>query len=268
MKNYINIHSNFVSTEFSSLTFDPQNVHMIKTAPETYQIFGGALHAAVVKSAQQVTSNKISSVSTTFYNKSHSKETVNIEIKCLFEKKSISIYSVNVTQNEILLATSQVVTTPFDSPGDQSKFRIYVPQDFPDPYNWLWDTENESIFTILKSQISLSNGAINWFDGYNTDQSVLATLADYASIALVQYLGQMAKTVTMHSQFFGDFDSQKVLGQFEIVGFSPGSVSVKLNQYDLDGMPLCLTTLSCALLPLDPNMVNHFNKNYKPLPRH
>jgi hypothetical protein len=264
MKNYIHTHPNFVSTEFSSLIFNPENVHMIKTAPETYQIFGGVLHAAIVDTMKHVTSNKLSSVSTTFYNKSHSRQTINIEVKLLFSKKSIAIYSVTLTQEEMLLATSQVVTTPFDIPNSNSKFKIHVPNDFPEPYNYLWDTENESIFTVLKSQISFSSGVLSQLEGYKTDASVVAALSDYSSIALVQYLGQMAKTVTMHSLFFGDFETEKSLAEFEILSFSPGAVSVRFDQYTDTGTPICFTNLSCALLPLDPNMVVHFNKNYKP----
>ena len=265
MKEYIHIHPNFVSNDFSSLTFSPQNVHMIKTAPETYQIFGGVLHGAAAKAVEKVTSNNISSVSTTFYNKSHSLQNVNIEVKCLFEKKSISIYSVTITQEEILLATSQVVTTPFDLPGDQSKFRKYIPKEFPEPYNWLWDPENESILTILKAQISFDSGVINWLEGYNTDNSVLCSISDFSSLALVQYLGQIAKTITMHSNFFGKFDTQKIFSEFEILAFSPGSINVRFDEYNLDGHPICFTKLSCALLPMHPDMVVHFNKNYKPL---
>lgn len=262
LKNYIHVHQNFISNDYSSLSFDPQPIHLIKTSVDSYQVFGGVLHGVAVEAIKKITSDNLSSVYTTFYNKCNPSHTVDIEVTLVVEKKSFSMYSVKMTQDENLIAISQVIVSQFDSPSNQDKFKINIPDGFPDVYNWLWDTDNVNIFTVLKSQISLIHGAINWFDGYKTDQSVLAVLSDYASITLVQFLSQMPKTITIHSQFFGSVDSQKVLGKTEILGFSPGSVSVRFNQHDLNGIPLCSTTLSCALLPLDSGMMNHFNSNY------
>jgi hypothetical protein len=259
MKNYIQI-----DDYSTSLTFTPNAFHTIRTSPDTVQIFGGVLHGYAACVVEKEKSIPISSLSTTFLNRSTSLSPITASISPLIERKSLSVYNVFLEQDGTLLAISQAICSPNSVPADQSKFTKMIPSSFPEPYNWLWDKDNESLFTNLKAQISLNEGAILWLEGYKTDTSVICTLSDFSSIALVQFLGQIPRTTNMHSQFFSPFDSDKLFSEFQILGFSPGSVNVRLDHYDLNGNPVSFTRLSSALYPLDPNMINHFNKNYKP----
>jgi hypothetical protein len=259
MKEYIEINKSTIGYSFT-----PKLNHTIRTAPDTVQIFGGVLHGYAASVVEKDKSIPISSVSTTFLNRSTSLSPITANISLLIERKSLSVYNVHLEQEDTLLSVSQVICSPNPIPADQSKFIKRVPSSFPEPYNWLWDKDNDSLFTDLKAQISLNEGAILWLEGYKTDISVICTLSDFSSIALVQFLGQIPRTTNMHSQFFSLFDSDKLFSEFEILGFSPGSVNVRLDHYDLNGNPVSFTRLSSALYPLDPNMINHFNKNYKP----
>jgi hypothetical protein len=259
MKQYLQINKDFIN-----FTFTPNLTHTIRTSSDTVQIFGGVLHGYAASVVEKEKSIPISSVSTTFLNRSTSLSPISANISPLIERKSLSVYNVFLEQEDQLLAVSQVICSPNPIPADQSKFIKRIPTSFPEPYNWLWDKDNESLFTNLKAQISLNEGAILWLEGYDTDTSVVCTLSDFSSIALVQYLGQIPRTTNIHSQFFSPFDSDKLFSEFQILGFSSGSVSVRLDHYDLNGNPICFSRLSSALYPMDSNMINHFNKNYKP----
>jgi acyl-CoA thioesterase len=259
MKNYIDLKKDFLN-----LTFIPNLAHTIRTSPDTVQLFGGALHGCAAKVIEQEKNIPISSLSTTFLNSSDSLSPILVTVTPLVEKKSLSIYNVFLEQEGNLLSVSQAICSPNPVPADQSKFRILVPKKFPEPHNWLWDTKNESIFNYLKAQISLNEGIVNWLDGYKTDISAICTLSDFGSIILVQFLSQIPRTITIHSQFFNSFDSDKLFSEFEILGFSPGSVSVRFDQYDLNGNPVCFSRLTSSLRPMHPDSVNRFNETYKP----
>ena len=83
--------------------------------------------------------------------------------------------------------------------------------------------------------------ALMWLRDHSMDVGVMATLADFSSIYLKQYTNQSGRTVALTSHFTSNRPVEKSYVKHTVEGTSNGVVFARLDQFDDEGNPACLT---------------------------
>lgn len=211
--------------------FIPQEKHTIYSGVRQSHVFGGVIHAV----------GTLAAVGTPIYSQTNFYKSAVAEkpIRIIRQQVSSNLCLNTLEQDDYLISKTIVGVSDLVEP--QLKIAPTEMKDFrPDEFDFsTWGTGSDIMYYLTGN--FRKHEAKMWLRDHTFDIGVMATLADFSSIHLVQYVGQFGVTRTLTSHFTSNMPVEKSYVKHIIEGTSNGAVFTRLDQYDDEGKPSCLT---------------------------
>lgn len=252
-----------------SYTFSPLSCHTIQSSLNSFQVYGGVLHALPVQILKQTYSLPVFNVDTTFLSRSNSSDPLTINKNVIFEKEHDALFQFQIYQNDTLISISFVTCSDRSFyPYKNQPITYFVPkdEDFSQKHVWNWDPNKETILGLFDAYFAFSTGLEAYadlsFSGYSNDAVINSVFADFSAIFLPFQIAKVGKTYKLSTHFFVDNFPERTILSHIINGFSRGSVNVNLVQLDSYGNPLSSTDALFNVFSSN-DVVSNYLKNTK-----
>lgn len=234
--------------------FIPQEKHTIDSGIQKNHVFGGVIHGVGTLAAPGTPVYS----QTNFYRSASAEE----PIKIIRQAVSSNLYLNTLEQDDYLISKTIVGTSEATEP--ELKISPTEMKDFrPDEFDFSgWGTGSDIMY-YLTGNFRRSEAKM-WLKEHAFDIGVLATLADFSAIQLVPYVGQFGLTRTLTSHFTSNMPVKKSYVKHAVEGTSNGVVFTRLDQYDDEGNPACLSRGVFKIATKDQNEYpEHFGADAK-----
>lgn len=215
--------------------FIPEEKHTIDTGLKKSHVFGGVLHAVATMAAKE----KPIYSHTLFHKPAFLGKPIKIDRQSTGSGIHI-IYLLQRDEYDFNVISQTIVTT---SDLDEPQLKIH-PTEMkyfrPDEFDFSQWGSGSDIMYYLTGNFR-KHEAKMWLKDHSIDIGVMATLADFSAIHLVQYTNQFGFTKTLTSHFTSNMPVEKSYVKHTVEGTSNGVVFTRLDQYDDEGNPACLT---------------------------
>jgi len=211
--------------------FIPQEKHTIDSGVRQNHVFGGVIHAV----------GTVAAIGTPVYSQTNFYKSAVAEkpIRIIRQQVSSNLFLNTLEQDDYLISRTIVGTSEAAEP--ELKISPTEMKDFrPDEFDFSgWGTGSDIMY-YLTGNFRRSEAKM-WLKDHTFDTGVLATLADFNAIQIAPYVGQFGITKTLTSHFTSNMPVKKSYVKHAVEGTSNGVVFARLDQYDDEGNPACLT---------------------------
>lgn len=218
--------------------FVPEEKHSISTGAAGAQVWGGVIHAVGVLA----TGEPPVYAQTMFQKPADWREPITIDK----QSHGPGLHVVRLAQNSDAISQTVVVSSTKPEPSIHVKSPIEMIDMQEEEWKWGWGTGSDLMAHMTGYFRDRNGRRINnarmWFRDHDMDLGVVASLADSGSWYMVPNVGAFGRTKILTSHFTNNMPLSKTYMTHTLEGRAAGGIVFsRVDQYDEQGQPACLT---------------------------
>ena len=235
-------------SEFDDV-FVPEEKHSIDTGVAGSHVFGGVLHAVGILATGELPVY----AQTMFQKPADWREPITIDR----QSQGRGLHVVHLLQNDKVISQSLVTCSTQPEPSVEVE-PIEMKDMREEEWDWGWGTGSDLM--AYMTCYFRKRVARMWFKDHDMDLGAVATLADFGSVNLVPMVGAFGRTKMLTSHFTKKMPFEKSYVTHNLEGRGAGGVVfTRLDQYDEQGQPVCLTR---GVFQIAADDTNEYSEHY------